>query len=111
MTGDGSKRLIDEAHAAIKGVAASLQGLASRSSFASGERTPVWVFGIGASSSVGIAELLRVKVRLSTGLRPLLRVRVWVLRTHSHLSVQRLLLLCEAWQHTPGADGTVLGLA
>ena len=53
---------------------------------------------LGASTSVGIAELLKVKVRLSAGLRPVLRVRVWVLRTHSCLSIERLLLLSEPWQ-------------
>ena len=36
-------------------------------------------------------------VRFSTGLRPVLRVRVWVLRTHSCLSIERLLLLSEPW--------------
>ena len=62
---------------------------------------------LGASTSVGIAELLKVKVRLSAGLRPVLRVRVWVLRTHSCLSIERLLLLSEPWVR----DGQELGVS
>ena len=58
---------------------------------------------VEASARAGVAESLKYSVRLSTGLRPLLRVRVWALRARSCLSVQRLLLLIVVWVSCSGA--------
>ena len=56
-------------------------------------RARLWHFSYG----VGSQALLNFSVAFSTGLRPVLRVTVWALRAYSPLSIQYVLLLCEAW--------------